>query len=128
MIRQGAGLVTDAREVIEEMGWSNWVNANAGVDASPLASNAQVATAAAHESNARPPQDAGATDKSAEHRETQLSAVGQRVLNILSPYGMSLDEISLVCSDNPQSISQSLVELQLAGFVRQGLGGYIRVS
>ena len=128
MIRQGAGLVTDAREVIEEMGWSNWVNANAGVDASPLASNAQVATAAAHESNARPPQDAGATDKSAEHRETQLSAVGQRVLNILSPYGMSLDEISLVCSDNPQSISQSLVELQLAGFVRQGLGGYILVS
>ena len=58
----------------------------------------------------------------------QLSAVGQRVLNVLSPYGMSLDEISLVCIDAPQDISQSLVELQLAGFVRQGLGGYIRVS
>jgi predicted Rossmann fold nucleotide-binding protein DprA/Smf involved in DNA uptake len=59
---------------------------------------------------------------------SQLSAVNQRVLATLSPYGMSLDEISLVSSDDPQEISQSLVELQLAGFVRQGLGGYIRVS
>jgi len=43
--------------------------------------------------------------------QQQLSAVGQRVLDVLSPYGMSLDEISLNCSDDPQDISQSLVEL-----------------
>ena len=60
--------------------------------------------------------------------QQQLSAVGQRVLDVLSPYGMSLDEISLNCSDDPQDISQSLVELQLGGFVRQSLGGYIRFS
>ena len=58
----------------------------------------------------------------------QLSAVGQRVLGVLSPYWIRLDEISLNCSDDPQDISQSLVELQLGGFVRQSLGGYIRVS
>ena len=60
--------------------------------------------------------------------QQQLSAIGQRVLDVLSPYGMSLDEISLNCSDDPQDISQSLVELQLGGFVRQSLGGYILFS
>ena len=137
MIRQGAALVTSADEIMEEMGWFVPLEENteallAGSSDEPIAGSG------AGRGNLALP-EAGFNQNSKENTQrkdptpqrqpaSQLSAVSQRVLATLSPYGMSLDEISLMSSDDPQEISQSLVELQLAGFVRQGLGGYIRVS
>lgn len=135
MIRQGAALVTSASEVVEEMGWlapleKNTVNplTQVGVD---LRAGAEVGLANLAVPNAGLNQDSDEKSQKIAMQTrpaTHLSAVGQRVLVVLSPYAMSLDEISLACSEDPQDISQSLVELQLAGFVRQGLGGYIRIS
>lgn len=137
MIRQGAALVTSADEVMEEMGWFVPLEENtAGL--STEGCDEPIAGAGKVRGNLALP-ETGFNQNSKENTQkkdptlqrqpaSQLSAVNQRVLATLSPYGMSLDEISLVTSDDPQEISQSLVELQLAGFVRQGLGGYIRVS
>ena len=137
MIRQGAALVTSADEVMEEMGWFVPLEENtAGL--STEAGDEPIAGAGAGRGNlALAETGFNRNSKENTHKNdptlqrqpaSQLSAVSQRVLATLSPYGMSLDEISLVSNDDPQEISQSLVELQLAGFVRQGLGGYIRVS
>ena len=137
MIRQGAALVTSADEVMKEMGWFVPLEENtAGL--STEGGDEPIAGAGAGRGNLALP-ETGFNQNTKENMQkkdptlqrqpaSQLSAVNQRVLAALSPYGMSLDEISLVSSDDPQEISQSLVELQLAGFVRQGLGGYIRVS
>jgi DNA protecting protein DprA len=136
MIRQGAGLVTNAEEVVEEMGWVTSAKENAAstlapatIDINSDANLEKTQSLKLPEAGPTEGKDKNTTNNaSTAQPNPQLSAVGQRVLNVLSPYGMSLDEISLVCIDAPQDISQSLVELQLAGFVRQGLGGYIRVS
>ena len=137
MIRQGAALVTSADEVMEEMGWFVPLEENTaglsteGGDEPIAGAGAGRGNLALAETgfNQNSKENAHKNDPTLQRQPaSQLSAVSQRVLATLSPYGMSLDEISLVSNDDPQEISQSLVELQLAGFVRQGLGGYIRVS
>ena len=137
MIRQGAALVTSADEVMEEMGWFVPLEENTaglateGGDEPIAGAGAGRGNLALAETgfNRNSKENTHKNDPTLQRQPaSQLSAVSQRVLATLSPYGMSLDEISLVSNDDPQEISQSLVELQLAGFVRQGLGGYIRVS
>ena len=137
MIRQGAALVTSADEVMEEMGWFVPLQENTaglateGGDEPIAGAGAGRGNLALAETgfNRNSKENTHKNDPTLQRQPaSQLSAVSQRVLATLSPYGMSLDEISLVSSDDSQEISQSLVELQLAGFVRQGLGGYIRVS
>ncbi|MDB9756729.1 DNA-processing protein DprA [Pseudomonadales bacterium] len=137
MIRQGAALATSADEVMEEMGWFVPLEENTaglateGGDEPIAGAGAGRGNLALAETgfNRNSKENTHKNDPTLQRQPaSQLSAVSQRVLATLSPYGMSLDEISLVSNDDPQEISQSLVELQLAGFVRQGLGGYIRVS
>lgn len=125
MIRQGAVLVTDVAQVMEEMDWTHKVDYHPKQETTNLSykvPNKGLNKGSNSELNKEP------VTKLDDEVGPKLSPVSQRVLRILSPYAMSLDEISLACSDDIQNISQSLVELQLAGFVQQRLGGYIRVS
>ena len=59
---------------------------------------------------------------------SNLSALAALVLERLSGYGQDLDEISALVSETAHATSLALVELELAGFVRQSGDGYIRAS
>ena len=50
------------------------------------------------------------------------------VLEHITGYGQDLDEISTRVRQSTHATSLALVELELAGFVRQGGDGYIRAS
>lgn len=57
----------------------------------------------------------------------ELGTGATAVLAVLGAEPRQLDEISVLAALDPQQVSQSLVELQLCGFVRYGPDGYIRV-
>jgi DNA processing protein len=125
MIRQGAVLVTDVAQVMEEMDWTR------KVDHHPKQETTNLSYKVPKKGLNKGPNSElykAPISKLGDEVWPKLSPVSQRVLKILSPYTMSMDEISLAFSDDIQNISQSLVELQLAGFVQQRLGEYIRVS
>jgi predicted Rossmann fold nucleotide-binding protein DprA/Smf involved in DNA uptake len=56
-----------------------------------------------------------------------LSDLAINVLGLLATEALQFDEIGTMASASAQQVSQGLIELQLAGFVRQGPDGYIRV-
>jgi predicted Rossmann fold nucleotide-binding protein DprA/Smf involved in DNA uptake len=56
-----------------------------------------------------------------------LSNLAINVLGLLATEALQFDEIRTMASASAQQVSQGLIELQLAGFVRQGPDGYIRV-
>lgn len=99
LIRQGAPLVTNVQEIAEEMGWEL------------SASGGRASTQPTH-----PAATSIALD--------DLSA---RVLETIAAEPHQLDEIVALTSDDPQQISQCLMQMQLSGFVRHGPDGYIRV-
>ena len=59
---------------------------------------------------------------------SDLSDVAGQVLEHITGYGQDLDEISTRVRQSAHATSLALVELELAGFVRQGGDGYIRAS
>lgn len=59
---------------------------------------------------------------------SDLSDVAAQVLEHITGYGQDLDEISTRVRQSAHATSLALVELELAGFVRQGGDGYIRAS
>ena len=59
---------------------------------------------------------------------SDLSDVAGQVLEHITGYGQDLDEISTRVRQSAHATSSALVELELAGFVRQGGDGYIRAS
>ena len=134
--------MTNASEVVEEMGWVTSAKENTASPSAPViidiisdakqkkSQNVRLAKAGPTEGDDNDSKNTVTLVQPQQQPEPhqQLSAVGQRVLDVLSPHEIRLDEISLSCSDDPQDISQSLVELQLGGFVWQSLGGYIRFS
>ena len=61
------------------------------------------------------------------HVSANLDPVSLQVLTVISAQGQQLDEIAILTSLSPQQVSQTLMTLQLSGFVRQGTDGYIRV-
>ena len=56
-----------------------------------------------------------------------LSDLAANILGLLATEALQFDEIRTMASASAQQVSQGLIELQLAGFVRQGPDGYIRV-
>ncbi len=56
-----------------------------------------------------------------------LSVSAARLLATLSASALQFDEVLALCDESAQQVSQDLIELQLAGFVRQGPDGYIAV-
>jgi predicted Rossmann fold nucleotide-binding protein DprA/Smf involved in DNA uptake len=114
MIRQGAALVTCARDVLEELGRPC---ENLPLNATVPARNRAVAKPAKKPvgQNARPA-DA-----------TALSDLAANILGLLATEALQFDEIRTMANASAQQVSQGLIELQLAGFVRQGPDGYIRV-
>lgn len=100
LIRQGAALVTCAQDVLEELG------------APQIAS----------------PKTAGAKEPGADQAaKVELSKPAASVLDILVTQALQFDEVLARSGMSAQQVSQSLIELQLVGFVRQGPDGYIRV-
>lgn len=63
----------------------------------------------------------------ADYAASELGAGTAAVFAALAAEPRQLDEISVLAALDPQQVSQSLVELQLSGFVRHGPDGYIRV-
>ena len=59
---------------------------------------------------------------------SDLSDVAGQVLEHITGYGQDLDEISTRVRQSAHATNLALVELELAGFVRQGGDGYIRAS
>ena len=98
LIQQGAGLVTNAEDVLLEL--------------PTLLKRSRLTATATTESVSA----------------THLSADASAVLQQLTAYAHSLDEIAAAMARNPQEISLALVELELGGFVTQGADGYIRAS
>ena len=96
LIRQGAALVTCARDVCEELGWQITV-----------------------------PQAKAASGPSVDG--SGLSGSAARLMAVLSASALQFDEILALCDESAQQVSQDLIALQLAGFVRQGPDGYIAV-
>lgn len=98
LIQQGAGLVLNAEDVLAEMPWF----VQESTDVVPTRHEVSPAS--------------------------NLSALAALVLERLSGYGQDLDEISALVSETAHATSLALVELELAGFVRQSGDGYIRAS
>jgi predicted Rossmann fold nucleotide-binding protein DprA/Smf involved in DNA uptake len=114
MIRQGAELVTCARDVFEELGQPcETLPFTAAVPARNRAEAKLVEKPVGQ--NARPAEAAA------------LSDLAINVLGLLATEALQFDEIRTMASASAQQVSQGLIELQLAGFVRQGPDGYIRV-
>ena len=114
MIRQGAALVTCARDVFEELGQPcETLPLTAAVPARNRAEAKLVEKPVGQ--NARPAEAAA------------LSDLAINVLGLLATEALQFDEIRTMASASAQQVSQGLIELQLAGFVRQGPDGYIRV-
>jgi DNA processing protein len=124
MIRQGAALVTCARDVLEELGLSGEATASLAVSKQVSSEQAQ------SKSQAKSAPDAEAKESgSANHPADNLalSNLAANVLEVLAAEALHFDEILSVTRSSAQQVSNSLIELQLAGFVRQGPDGYIRV-
>lgn len=105
LIRQGAALVTNASEVAQELGWSlaDTSVLDTEVAGSPVTSNGGAAA------------------------EAPITGLSAEICVVISGESKQFDEIVALVGGDPQQVSQSLMELQLSGFVRQGADGYIRV-
>ena len=110
LIRQGAALVTCAQEVLEELGWQSCETTQPFLE-SPR-TNSQQTTA---DPRVLPADKPG------------LSEPASDVLAALATQALQFDEILANTGSSAQQVSQCLIELQLAGFVRQGPDGYIRL-
>ena len=110
LIRQGAALVTCAQEVLEELGWQSCETTQPFLE-SPR-TNSQQTTADPRVLPADKP---------------ELSEPASDVLAALATQALQFDEILANTGSSAQQVSQCLIELQLAGFVRQGPDGYIRL-
>ena len=107
LIRQGAALVESAADVFQELGWSAAARHNPQLGSSPTSATASETTVPA----TMPHLSAGALKL--------LPWLGVEALNsdaLIQLSGMAISDLSL-----------ALVELQLAGIVRQHGGGYIRL-
>jgi predicted Rossmann fold nucleotide-binding protein DprA/Smf involved in DNA uptake len=114
MIRQGAALVTCARDVFEELGQPcETLPLTAAV---PVRNRAEAKPVKKQVGQNARPADAAA-----------LSDLAANILGLLATEALQFDEIRTMASASAQQVSQGLIELQLAGFVRQGPDGYIRV-
>jgi predicted Rossmann fold nucleotide-binding protein DprA/Smf involved in DNA uptake len=118
MIRQGAALVTSARDVLEELGL-------------PCESAVSLTTPLPKPSVqnrvAKKPTTELAVRKAQQADLAGLSDQATNVLGLLATEALHFDAIHAMTSFSAQEVSHGLVELQLAGFVRQGPDGYIRV-
>jgi DNA processing protein len=114
MIRQGAALVTCARDVLEELG-------------QPCETLPLTAAASARQSGVSQPVTKPVGQNPRQVSNVALSDLATNVLNLLATDALQFDEILAMANASAQQVSQGLIELQLAGFVRQGPDGYIRV-
>ena len=118
MIRQGAALVTSARDVLEELGLPC---------ESAVSLTEPLPKPSAQNRVAKKPTTELAVRKAQQADLAGLSDQATNVLGLLATEALHFDAIHAMTSFSAQEVSHGLVELQLAGFVRQGPDGYIRV-
>ncbi len=108
LIRQGAALVTCAQDVLEELGLPH---PEPATYSTPELTRSETSNGF----EAQRPND------------STLSTPAAKVYEVLAGQPVQFDAVAELTGLSAQQVSQSLVELQLVGFVRQGADGYIRV-